>query len=106
MAQHTGSWGWLGGLVVLIAAGVGLLLWSSASTSAPPEPARPAPFDGERAMKYLEAVCKIGPRVSGTDGMRDQQKLIEKHFTDLGARVSYQKFTGRQRGKKPVECAN
>ncbi|MGL4553147.1 MAG: M28 family peptidase [Gemmataceae bacterium] len=105
MARHTaGSWGWVGGLVLLIAAGVGFMLWSAPAADA--ADAKPAPFDGERAMKYLEAVCKIGPRVSGSDGMKEQQKLIEKHFTDLGAKVTYQKFTGRQRGKKPVEMAN
>src|SRR5262245_9044975 len=58
-------------------------------------------------MKYLETVCKIGPRISGTEGMRKQQELIEKHFTDLGGKVSYQKFTARQRSvRKPVEMAN
>src|SRR5579885_3900814 len=58
--------------------------------------AQPVAFDGKRAMGYLEAVCKIGPRISGTDGMKKQQGLIEKHFKDLGAKVEYQKFSARQ----------
>src|SRR5580693_3899624 len=41
---------------------------------------KPVPFDGKRAMEYLEAICKIGPRMSGTAGMTKQQELIEKHF--------------------------
>lgn len=113
MRKNGSSWGWIGGLVLLIGVGVGLLLWSSSSTSATATVDRggtkdiqPAAFDGERAMKYLEAVCKIGPRISGSEGMKKQQELIEKHFNDLGAKVSYQKFTGKQRGKKPVELAN
>src|SRR5262245_52292499 len=42
-------------------------------------------FNGERALKYLKAVCDIGPRMSGTPGMKKQQELIRKHFQDLGA---------------------
>jgi glutaminyl-peptide cyclotransferase len=48
--------------------------------------------DGNRAMKYLETVCAIGPRISGTPGMTQQQELIEEHFVKLGAEVQYQDF--------------
>jgi glutaminyl-peptide cyclotransferase len=57
-------------------------------------------FDGERAMKYLRQLCDIGPRVSGTEGMRKQQDLIEKHFKQLGATVTRQEFTVRQRSRR------
>jgi hypothetical protein len=67
----------------------------------------PVAFDAKRAMGYLEAVCKIGPRMSGTEGMKKQQELLEKHFKDLGAKVEYQRFSARQRSVgKPVEMAN
>src|SRR5690242_11225329 len=33
------------------------------------EPAKPAEFDPKRAFGYLEELCKIGPRISGSDGM-------------------------------------
>jgi glutaminyl-peptide cyclotransferase len=69
--------------------------------------AKGVPFDAKRAMGYLEAVCKIGPRISGTEGMKKQQELIEKHFKDLGAKVEYQKFTARQTSRRqPTEMAN
>jgi hypothetical protein len=62
-----------------------------------PGAVKPAPFDAKRAMGYLEALCKIGPRMSGTDGMKKQQEMLEKHFTDLGGKVAYQRFnTGKQ----------
>jgi hypothetical protein len=62
-----------------------------------PGAAKPTAFDAKRAMGYLEALCKIGPRLSGTEGMKKQQEMLEKHFTDLGARVAYQRFnTGKQ----------
>jgi hypothetical protein len=69
---------------------------------------KPVTIDGKRTMGYLEAICKIGPRISGTDGMKKQQELIQKHFEDLGAKVTYQKFTPRQRskGKQTPEMAN
>src|SRR5262245_22664507 len=68
---------------------------------------KPVAFDGQRAMEYLEAICKIGPRISGTEGMKKQQQLIEKHFKKLGAKVVYQKFTAKQKSlARPVEMAN
>jgi hypothetical protein len=68
---------------------------------------KPVAFDGKRAMRYLEAICKIGPRISGSEGMKKQQQLIEKHFKDLGVKVTYQRFEARQRSvRKPVAMAN
>lgn len=58
------------------------------------------PFDSERAMKYLKQLCDIGPRVSGSVGMKKQQALVEKHFKDLGATVTRQEFKARQRSKR------
>jgi hypothetical protein len=64
-------------------------------------------FDGKRAMGYLESVCAIGPRMSGTPAMQRQQELIRKHFEDLGAAVRMQPFTARQLSQKAnVEMAN
>jgi hypothetical protein len=57
---------------------------------------KPVPFDGKRAMKYLEAICDIGPRQSATAGMRKQIELITKHFEDLGFKVEVQAFSGKQ----------
>jgi hypothetical protein len=66
-----------------------------------------APFDARRAMTYLDAVCKIGPRVSGTPGMKKQQELLQRHFEGLGGKVTFQRFTARQRSQRqPVEMAN
>jgi hypothetical protein len=62
--------------------------------------ADPVPFDGKRAMKYLEAICDIGPRQSGTPGMRKQIELITKHFEDLGFKVEVQAFSAKQKSKK------
>lgn len=68
---------------------------------------RVTPFDPARAMKYLEGICKIGPRISGTAGMKRQQELLRKHFESLGGQVSLQQFTVRQRSKRePAEMAN
>jgi hypothetical protein len=67
--------------------------------------AKPVPFDGKRAIKYLEAICELGPRISGSAAMRKQQDLIKKHFEDLGAKVTYQSFEAPQnsvRGNTPM----
>jgi hypothetical protein len=69
--------------------------------------ARPVQLDGKRAMGYLKEVCAIGPRMSGTSGMRRQQELLRKHFEKLGAKVGVQEFTAKQVSRQePVEMAN
>src|SRR5688572_21007079 len=67
--------------------------------------AKPAAFDGQRAMKYLKSICDLGPRVSGTKQMIQQQELIKKHFEALGAKVTFQSFEAKQnsvKGKIPM----
>jgi hypothetical protein len=69
--------------------------------------AEAAAFDGERAMRYLKAVCKIGPRVSATPGMKKQQELLIKHFKKYKAAITRQNFTIRPNGRgKPVQMTN
>ncbi|MBL8794414.1 MAG: M28 family peptidase [Planctomycetia bacterium] len=67
----------------------------------------PAAFDADRAMKYLKEVCDIGPRMSGSEGMKKQQALMQKHFEALGGKVEYQRFKANQKSvKQPIEMAN
>jgi hypothetical protein len=65
-----------------------------------PLTARPVPFDGNRAMEHLRALCDIGPRISGTEGMRKQQALIRNHFEALGLPVREQNFRARQSSQR------
>ncbi len=53
------------------------------------------PFNGARAYEYLQELCQIGPRQSGSPGMTQQQKLITDHFQKLGGQVERQEFTIR-----------
>jgi glutaminyl-peptide cyclotransferase len=62
--------------------------------------AKPVAFDGKRAMKYLEAICDIGPRMSATAGMAAQIKLVTKHYEDLGFKVETQTFSAKQITRK------
>lgn len=57
-------------------------------------------FDGARAVKYVKQLCDIGPRISGSEGMKKQQEIIEAHFKKLGATVTRQEFKARQRSRK------
>jgi glutaminyl-peptide cyclotransferase len=64
-------------------------------------------FDGKRAMAYLESICAIGPRMSGTPAMTKQQELIRDHFERLDVKVRDQPFTARQNSQKePVAMNN
>ncbi len=56
------------------------------------------PFNGARAYDYLNQLCDIGPRVTASRGMKRQQELLTKHFEQLGAKVTLQKFIERQGG--------
>lgn len=118
------AFGWAIG-AALVAVGVGGPFWWLTGCSAPePEraqlPTMDAPadppkksefgtagdqgaevkFEPERALKYLKQLCDIGPRISGTAGMKRQQEVIEKHFKGLGATVTRQEFKAQQRSQK------
>lgn len=91
------------GLFLLIIGGalaVGLLVMSANNST--------TPFDADRAMDYLREICKIGPRISGSPGMKKQQEFLKKHFESLGGKVSLQSFTARQvsQPNQPVSMAN
>ena len=49
-------------------------------------------LDGKRAYGYLIKICRIGPRISGTQGMAKQQELIVRHFEKFPCKVRYQPF--------------
>lgn len=49
-------------------------------------------LDEQRAFDYLLKICRLGPRMSGSRGMAEQQKLLVDHFSDMGARVQFQPF--------------
>jgi hypothetical protein len=71
-----------------------------------PDP-KPTPFDGERAIKYLKQICDLGPRVSGSDGMKRQQEVLIKHFEGFGGKVVRQEFKAQQKSQKdPVPMTN
>jgi glutaminyl-peptide cyclotransferase len=53
------------------------------------------PVNGERAYGYLKEICALGPRVSGTEGMRRQQEFLTAHFQKLGGQVTLQEFDAR-----------
>ena len=65
------------------------------------------PLDADRAFGYLEEVCRLGPRPSGSRAMLDQQKLVTEHFESLGAEVERQTFRGpNPQGGPKVRMAN
>jgi hypothetical protein len=86
---------------------VGTALEMGGRESQASEPTGKDAFDSKRAMDYLESICKIGPRISGTDGMKKQQELVKKHFEKLGATVEFQRFRARQESQvQPIDMVN
>lgn len=84
---------------VVIAVVMAVALWwvpvGPRSVAAAPLKLEDIPFDGTQSYKYLQEICNIGRRVSGTEGMQKQQALLTKHFTDLGGKVERQEFRVR-----------
>lgn len=67
----------------------------------------PAAFSGDRALAHLEAICRLGPRPSGSPGMDRQRALLVEHFRAAGATVSGQAFRIRDRRTgEPVHLEN
>jgi hypothetical protein len=65
------------------------------------------PFNGARAYEYLEQLCAIGPRPSGSPGMERQQRMLTEHFRALGGEVHLQRFQMRHPvDRTPVRMAN
>ena len=53
------------------------------------------PFGGARAYEYLQQICALGSRVSGSPGMVSQQQLLADHFRKCGGQVQFQEFRVR-----------
>ncbi len=71
------------------------------------EAVKAGPFDGERAIGYLKSLCEMGTRWSNSKEMTKQQELLTAHFEKHGAKVTLQKFNGRQPSQKdPIPLAN
>ncbi len=105
-------------LLALVALGgallVGYLLLFYDGAPAAPAAAIPSrlqlddiPFNGRRAFEYLEKICALGPRPSGSAAMQAQQKMLTEHFEALGGRVERQAFRVRDPlTGQPVSMAN
>ncbi|GAC1473805.1 MAG: M28 family peptidase [Isosphaeraceae bacterium] len=69
--------------------------------------ASPAPIDGKRAYKYLTQLCEIGPRSAGSPANARQREMVSKHFTEMGAKVREQPFTGNDpKTQQPLNMVN
>ena len=67
----------------------------------------PPGFSGDRAFAHLEAVCRLGPRPSGSAAMVRQREMLVAHFRAAGAAVSGQGFQIRdRRSGQPVRMEN
>lgn len=96
---------------VVAAAGllIGYAVWRESVAEAGPRQLalKDIPFDGAQAYEYLQQICDLGPRISGTAGMQAQQALLVKHFEQFGAETELQKFKARHpRDGSAVPMAN
>ena len=65
------------------------------------------PFDGRQSYDWLQRICDLGPRYSGSPGMLRQQEMLQQHFQELGGQVEMQRFQVRHPlNGSPVPMAN
>ncbi len=72
-------------------------------------PARIAdiPINGQRAFSFLQRICDLGPRISGSVGMKKQREILAEHFHRLGGKVEVQAWNQRHPvDGSAVEMAN
>ena len=99
------------GLIALLLAVVLLFwpAWFGQSTGRSGQAALPVPpaYDAQRAMGYLRRICDLGPRISGSEGMQQQQALLKDFFTQRGGQVELQTFEVRHpQSGQPVTLGN
>lgn len=68
-----------------------VVAWATLATGEEPS------FSGPRAFAHLEAICRLGPRPSGSAGMVRQRALLVAHFRAAGGIVTGQAFQIRDR---------
>lgn len=91
-------WGWV---ICLICLGAFEVIGQESTKSEPFDWTKPeraevgAAFDRDLSYAALKAVCEIGTRVSGSDGMRTQQQRLTEYFRGLDAEVLSQRFQVR-----------
>lgn len=105
--RGSGLWLVVAAMVLLAAAATGLYAYFGNTPESPTAANAEITFDGEQAYVYLKEICEIGPRKSGSEGMKKQQEYITKYFEGMGLKVKRQEFQERDplSGEK-VDLAN
>ena len=87
---------WIGLPLLLVALGVGLILFEwgrdREANAAVLEP--PVKVDGARAYGYLKQIVALGRRPAGSEANARQLALVAAHFKSLGAKITEQAFSG------------
>jgi glutaminyl-peptide cyclotransferase len=97
----------LGGAGLIVAISIGLFDRAPTGSQSPTSRAIPANYDPVRAFGYLQQLCELGPRPSGTPAMQRQQEMLRRLFSAQGANVSMQTFEIRHpEDGSPVPMAN
>ena len=106
---------WLTRLLMIALVGVAAWLIFVAAGGVDRGPSRAAPvagsippeYDAERAFGYLETLCELGPRPTGSEAMRRQQAMLAEFFRGQGATVEFQRRDVRHpETGETVELAN
>lgn len=74
------------------------------ANSASPEPTKISEFDAARAFDHMKKMCDLGPRPSGSEGIKKAQDYIQSELKSYGLNVSEDPFTATTpRGGIPMK---
>lgn len=85
----------IGSALILVFYFSGILPGGSATAQSPTRRPIPVRYSADRAMQYLQQLCDLGPRPSGSQPMTLQQDLLETFFKARGGTVTRQEFETR-----------
>ncbi|HEV7224686.1 MAG TPA: M28 family peptidase [Pirellulales bacterium] len=107
MGKGFAQMAYLAAVLAVCAAAIGYVVWPEAQAGPRRLALKDIPFDGAQAYEYLQQICDLGPRVSGSTGMQAQQELLLAHFEQFGAETELQSFKARHpRDGSAVSMAN
>lgn len=100
---------------LILVIGLGVVAWfvwqnrvdRNAGAASPTRFGIPSQYSDARAMDFLNQLCALGPRPSGSPAMKQQQEMLTEYFEKHGATVSLQSFeTKHPEDGSPLTMSN
>ncbi len=79
-------------MIAICGIGIGVIFFVANGDSEAAEETTPPTLQSKRALETIEKLCSFGPRLSGSEGMKNQQEWLRSQFSKLGGQIEWQEF--------------